>query len=432
MEVKFLCVGDMHLGRLPARLPDSLAGSRLDPHELGPAAAWSRTVEYACREGVHVVVLAGDVVESDNARFEAFGPLQSGVEKLLAAGIDVCAVAGNHDTDTLPRLAALMDGFHLLGEGGRWSDHVVRREGQELARLVGWSFPGREVTANPLTTGLPPSGLSCPSFGVLHCDLYDTGSRYAPVRRQELADTGLDGWFLGHIHKPTLTPEGPPLGYLGSLVGLDPTETGRHGPWLVRVDAQGTLRLEQLLLAPLRWEETEAAVDCLEETAADLQSLLIASLKENQGRLAAELDETVVVGCRVRLTGRTPLHRELTRLLAEMNARQDIVEVSSERITFFVEKIIDRSAPAYDLAELSAGHDPPALLASDLLALQSGDDRAVELIATARAELIRAADHSNFAVLEPDELDDDRVRQFLLRAGSHALDELLAQQEGDW
>jgi hypothetical protein len=182
----------------------------------------------------------------------------------------------------------------------------------------------------------------------------------------------------------------------------------------------------------LRWEKTEAAVDCLEETTADLQSLLVAALKETQGSLAAELDETAVVGCRIRLTGRTPLHRELTRLLAEMNARQDIVEVSSERITFFVEKIIDRSAPAYDLAELAAGHDPPALLASDLLVLQASDDRAVELIATARAELIRAADHSNFAVLEPDELDDDRVRQFLLRAGSHALDELLTQQEGDW
>ena len=54
--------------------------------------------------------LAGDLVERDNALFEAYGPLATGVRRLVERGIVVAAVAGNHDTMALPRLAAEIDG----------------------------------------------------------------------------------------------------------------------------------------------------------------------------------------------------------------------------------------------------------------------------------------------------------------------------------
>jgi len=430
MTVKLLCVGDMHLGRLPARLPDSLADTRLDPHEMGPTAAWDRTVTYACREGVDVVILAGDVVESDNARYEAFGPLLQGVERLLEAGIDICAVAGNHDTEALPRLARLMEGFHLLGENGVWNDHVVQKDGQDLVRLVGWSFPSPEMRTNPLQGGLPQAGTTCPTLGLLHCDLYDSRSRYAPVRLADLEATGLDGWLLGHIHKPTLSEKGPLLGYLGSLVGLDPTETGRHGPWLITIH-RGQTRMRQIPLAPLRWEEIVTAVNELDDSAHDLHSLLVTALREHYSHLAPDLGDTVAVGCRIRLRGHTSTHRNLTRVLAELAAREERVEVPIERVTFFVEKLFDESAPAIDLENLATGQDPPAILAAELLTLQAGDGRDTELIAAARAELERSANHHNFALIDPPQLSDDHIRAILLRAGSFALEELLVQPEGE-
>ena len=54
--MKLLAIGDIHLGRIPLRLPEELAGRA---HELGPAEAWRRAVDAAiaavpkppCRSG---------------------------------------------------------------------------------------------------------------------------------------------------------------------------------------------------------------------------------------------------------------------------------------------------------------------------------------------------------------------------------------------
>src|SRR5262245_1795132 len=127
MEAKLLCIGDMHLGRRPARLPADL---EVDASELGPAAAWKRCTAFAIAERVDAVLLAGDVVESANRFFEAFGVLERGVRELEAAGIRTIGVAGNHDVEVLPRLADEIAGFHLLGRGGRWESVEVARDGR--------------------------------------------------------------------------------------------------------------------------------------------------------------------------------------------------------------------------------------------------------------------------------------------------------------
>ena len=54
--MKLLAVGDMHLGRVPASLPEALAG---DARSLGPEVAWKRCVEAAVEHRVEAVLLAG-------------------------------------------------------------------------------------------------------------------------------------------------------------------------------------------------------------------------------------------------------------------------------------------------------------------------------------------------------------------------------------
>ena len=114
-SVRILFVGDMHLGRLPSRVPSAaLDREGMNLLEIGPAGTWKRIVDAAIEHGVDAVALAGDLVERDNAMFEAYGPLATGVRKLVAQGIIVAGVAGNHDTRVLPKLAMEIDGFHLL------------------------------------------------------------------------------------------------------------------------------------------------------------------------------------------------------------------------------------------------------------------------------------------------------------------------------
>lgn len=444
VSAQILFVGDMHLGRSPARLPDVLHHYKLSARELGPPAAWRATVSEACRREVDAVVLAGDVVEKDNARFEARGLLQEGVNRLTAAGIAVCAVAGNHDVDLLPRLAQQIDGFHLLGAGGTWSDFPIVRDGVSLVRLLGWSFPERVVQTSPLASALPTAassagtspasvssatGVACPTLGVLHCDLDAGDSRYAPVRSADLALTDVAGWFLGHIHKPTLREDDPAPGYLGSLVGLDPTETGRHGPWLVTVTAAGRVTRRHLPLAPLRWERLEVPVENLRDPRHDLELALGDAVTARCQELADELAETRAIGWRVHLTGRTTAHRELGQVLADP-AWDQLILHQGDVVSFLAGRIRNNTAPARDLARLAASNDPAGLLARELQALERGEDLAADLVAAGRVHLATAASHSNFGALDPPSLGDTTVRGLLLEAGYRALEELLAQREG--
>jgi len=76
---RLLAIGDVHLGTRPASLPPDLGDWGVDPRELTPEAALGTAVDRAIAEQVDAVLLAGDVVESTNARFEAIRPLEAAV-----------------------------------------------------------------------------------------------------------------------------------------------------------------------------------------------------------------------------------------------------------------------------------------------------------------------------------------------------------------
>ncbi len=423
MEAKLLCVGDMHLGRRPSRIPADL---ELDPASLTPAAAWRRVVALAISERVDAVVLSGDVVESDNRYFEAYTALERGVRELSDARIQVVAVAGNHDVDVLPRLADEIAAFHLLGRGGLWETHEIVRDGRTLLRIVGWSFPQRVVERSPLESFDPPRDRDVPLIGLLHCDLDATASRYAPVALRELERYGLDAWLLGHVHKPSLTAGDRRIGYLGSLQGLDPSETGAHGPWMLRVGGTATLSLEHLSLAPLRWEELEVSVDDV-GSKSDAESRIVRAIAELHERTRRETRPPAVVGCRVRFVGRTRLGVDL-RALCATNALVEF-RPSFDGMLYFVDRVTNSARPALDLESIARQSDPPGLLAQRILQLErSGDPgEASELVRTATKSLRDVANQGTWQALGDPDLGDAAVRARLIRVGTRALEDLLSQ-----
>ncbi|HVS11653.1 MAG TPA: DNA repair exonuclease [Planctomycetota bacterium] len=427
MEARLLCVGDMHLGRRPGCLPLELAERGLSPAELTPAAAWRLCVRAAIERKVDAVLLLGDVVDSERDFFEASGILERGVRELVEAGIEVCAVAGNHDIEVLPRLADQVQGFHLLGRRGEWEERVLERGGKPLVRLVGWSFPAARVHESPLARfALPRSPL--PTLGMLHCDLEDRRSPYAPVALAELERAPVDAWLLGHLHVPSIRPGGRPIGYLGSLVGLDPTERGPHGPWLLRAGGARGIEIEHLAVAPLRWEALDVQASAI-AGPEDLEAALAAALRDLHGRLGAQAASARAVGCRMRLVGRVRGHRELRRKLQEPLARA----IQLDGTLYFVEGgVEDCAAEELDLETLGRESDPAGILARKLLVLRGPADSAerIELLAGARRALEQEANQGAWAALEPPRLDDERLAELLAQAGQTALEELLAQRAG--
>ena len=222
-----------------------------------------------------------------------------------------------------------------------------------------------------------------------------------------------------------------PIGYLGSLAGLDPGEPGPHGPWLATVNGPGDISIKHLPMASLRWEEEEVAIDSITgDSPEDIKDELLACISRAIDRIHKRVSggpyPPRAVGCRIRLSGRSSFHRLIRTLSRELVNHQE----SRGGIYYFVEKAIDSSGPALDLAEIARGSDPPAALARLIIDIIDRKGREDELIAAARDTFGRITVDSRWARLKGDHPpDDEAIRKIMIDSGLMALEELLAQQE---
>ena len=417
--MRILAVGDMHLGRRPSRLPPVLADRA---RQLGPAGAWRRTVAAALEAKVRTVALAGDVVEKEDDFFEAYRELAGGVKTLTEAGIDVVGIAGNHDVKVLPRLAAEIPEFKLLGKGGQWEPCSIEHDSDTLT-FWGWSFPQAKVQQSPLPNA-PFERRPGLNLGLLHCDRNVGSSPYAPVSSAELGRAGLDGWLLGHIHKPDELSAPTPNGYLGSLTGLSRREPGVRGPWLITVERGVLSEVTQVPLAPLRWERLEVDIEGIAEPA-DAKSQLIASLRQFDAGFADPNQAPEAVALDLRFTGRTRFGGKAVEEFSQED--RDAIYTGTGNRHYFIEALNAQTRPEVELTQLAERNDPPGLLAQRLLWLQEaeGHKERDRLVALAKERLGQEARKPVWGALE--RIDPDPV-EWLTQAGFRALDQLLAQQ----
>jgi DNA repair exonuclease SbcCD nuclease subunit len=424
---QILCTGDVHLGRRPSRVP-------VEDDELSVRHVWERFVETAINREVDVVVLTGDIVDSENEMYEAFGALERGVQRLLDGGMEIVAVAGNHDHDAFPRLVRGIDadGFHLLGPGGTWEEVQIGLESGETVRFVGWSFPQPTVLSSPLDD-LEIAETDEPTIGVLHCEAGSGEGQYAPVRRDVLARMPVDTWLLGHIHAPNDHREAGQLQlYPGSLQPLDPGEPGTHGAWLVEVSGKDA-SAEQIPLASLRYEERAVDVtDC--ETGDDVEETVLHALRDSAAELGEQFPDLRHVAHRLRFEGRTAIHREIDETLREMvgTVRREVDDISATIESFKLD-----TRPAHDLDELARADDPPGVLAQLLLKLENGDvehERVQRILRAASKATREVHESSRYEPLRRDSETRDspdrgELRSMLYQQGLLLLDELHASRE---
>lgn len=430
---RMLCVGDVHLGRHPTRVP-------VRDDRLTVAHVWRQCVDAAVQRDVDAVILPGDVVDRENKMYEAFGTLQRGVRRLTDAGIDVVAVAGNHDFDALPRLVDALDAprLHLLGRGGTWETLALPATDPRI-RFVGWSFPEAHVTASPVddlsVDGLDLEAGALPTVGVMHGEVGASQSRYAPAQRSALADVPATAWVLGHIHAPGVHREGRQLQlYVGSPQPLDPGETGPHGAWIVEVRPERRAQARPVPRATVRY--APVTVDVTD--AADADAVERAVLDGIRARLAAIVDETPTVrrvATRLHIEGRTHLHREIE---AMTDALHDDLTVHVDDTTATLDAITIDTRPAHDLEALADGGDTPAVLAQLLLDLEQGrdTDAVTDLLQRTREAAHEVHDASGYAPLRRDGATQDppsdaTLREILHHRGLLLLDELHAQTGAD-
>lgn len=422
--MKILCTGDLHIGRRPSRLPASV-----DAAEHSCGGAWHAIVDAAIAQRVDLVALSGDLVDQSNRYFQAVGPLESGLRRLADHDVPVVAVAGNHDHDVLPRLADTIGGTHfrLLGRAGRWERATLDRPGGRL-HVDGWSFPQERVTTDPLLAyDLAAPGDGAPVLGLLHAELGQASSHYAPVTLDGLRQRGCTFWLLGHIHAPRLhSSEGlAPVLYPGSPQGMDPGEPGCHGAWIVELRAGGAPVATQLPLATVRYETVELDLDGLED-AGEIEGRAVLAVRARLDELAARRGPLRWLSVRLRVTGRTALRREIEKRLDGLG---DEPIVEHDGVLAHVERVDVEVRPAHDLAALATISDAPGLLARLLLALEGDvlDDGQARLLADARLRMAAVRGAKSYRTLDaPVAEDEDRLaRATLARQATRMLDELM-------
>ena len=190
--LRFLHAADLHLDSPFEGLPAGKAAVRRSEQR----ALLGRMVELVEREQLQLVLLSGDLLDSDNTYFETGEELVRSLQKLR---VPVFIAPGNHDyySDNSPYARLRMPpNVHVFSR-----EEITFVELPELnARVYGAAFTDRRC--RPLLTDFrtvrTPGvwNLLC-----LHGELGARDSAYDPIRPEELAASGLDYAALGHVHK---------------------------------------------------------------------------------------------------------------------------------------------------------------------------------------------------------------------------------------
>ncbi|MFO8071945.1 MAG: DNA repair exonuclease [Polyangia bacterium] len=420
--MKILLAGDLHIGRTSSRVPDSVSRE-----PLRAASAWLRLVELAISEKVDLVCLSGDVVDRDNRFWEAIGPLRDGILRLAEAGARTVAVAGNHDCDVLPRLARQLppESFTLLGRGGGWERIAIEsQDGRPALYVDGWSFTEPRFAGDPLDLyDLPPSA-GAPALGLLHGDLDNPSSGYAPLTSSRLRATGHAGWLLGHIHLPKLLESGPPwLLYPGSLQALDPGEVGAHGAWITRLERGSLSEPELRPLSSVRYESTTISLDGI-ETDSRIEEALLAGVRREGERCTGGSPYLRCLALRVALRGRTPL---ADRVEAVVQGAVEGLELPIDEAIACVERTEVDALPEIDLEAHAGSQAPPGALARLLLALESGEQGSeLEDLVRRTVAAVEQVDRSSaFESLAREEIDERLARKLLAAQARKLLSQLV-------
>jgi len=301
---RFLHAADLHLDS-PLRGLTRHDDLSIDRIRSASRRALDRLVQTAIDEKVAFVVIAGDLYDGNWKTISTGRYMASALGRLLAQGIRVFLLQGNHDaasvlTRDLP-LPAGIDRFPSQKPGSFLLDDLG-------VALHGQSFANRHVPQD-MTPSYPSPVPDYFNIGVLHTSLSGHGQHetYAPCTVEGLRARNYDYWALGHVHERMILRDGTPIVYPGVLQGRHIHETGEKGVILVSVRDRVIDSITPVPCDVVRWHQAHQDCSGLETEAAlhdRIAALFRQIAQEQEGHLCVT---------RLTLVGETVLHDRLSR-----------------------------------------------------------------------------------------------------------------------
>jgi exonuclease SbcD len=309
--------------------------------------AFQNLVDLCINQNADFLVIAGDVYDGADRSVRAQLRFREGLSKLADKGIKSFVVHGNHDPlDGWQSSISWPEGVHIFGAIPEWKN--FEKNGEVVAAVQGMSYPTREVTDNIATQFTPPESPYLFAIGLLHANVGANSAHpnYAPCSVEDLSESGIDYWALGHVHtRQTLKHSAPVIAYPGNTQGRHPNETGARGALVVDVDPSGASRSDFVALDVVRWERSDIDISNL-ETIDSLDS----AIRQATDNLSVESEDRDVV-CRLTLVGRGPLHEQLSADGAVVDLLDAVRGTWSGGGSpwVWVERIVDSTRPAIDI-----------------------------------------------------------------------------------
>lgn len=354
-EVRYIHCADLHLATPFRGLSrESGAGSRLaQALRQATFTALERLTALCEAERPDFLVVSGDLYNQEEHSILAQEKFRESCEKLAALNIPVFIVHGNHDPLS-SRLSSITLPDNTTVFGPEYSRAIVRKDGVPLAVIHGISHATDRENRNLATLFKRDWEKDCFQLGVLHCAIDTPQDRYAPCSINDLINSGLDAWALGHAHERHILNEFPFIAYSGNTQGLHVNETGPKGCLLVSAKKAGQeWRCTSAFraLAPIQWEKPQLSLEGVEKEE-EFENRLNQALTSLES--GPEVEHIIT---RIRLYGATPLDgwlRQPGRLYSLMDNMSRLVAGSA---TVWLNDFEVATQPARNLEEMMSRDD---------------------------------------------------------------------------
>ncbi len=417
MTLRFVHAADLHLDSpftgIRAAAPENVASALYS----ATFDSYRNIIDLCISERVDALLVAGDVYDGADRSLRAQQAFIEGLRSLDAVGIRSFVCHGNHDPlDGWEARLSYPAGCRRFGT--EFSAEPVFLDEPHRALVYGISYPTRDVFEN-LVSRLGQVEEPAFTVGLLHANVGGNADHapYAPCTLDDLAQTGIDYWALGHVHTRQVLREGnPTVVYPGNSQGRHPNETGARGVYLVEIESNGNVKLDFRPTDTVRWERVSVDIGDLETE----QDLLNAVDDAMQSLLDGPEGRSVVT--RLTLTGRG----DLNHFLRQPRAADDILEGVNERwageLPFaWCERIEDATAAPIDRDAMRAGED----FLAEVLRTADGLKESPSPLREGLGELFQHAQYRRYL----SNLTDEEIAGLLNEAEALAVN-LLSEEEG--
>ena len=277
MSVKIVHAADFHLDSAFGALSGEQARQRCrESREL-----LTRLANYVNQNEVDVVLLAGDLFDSDTTYRETLEALSDALGAMRAR---VFIAPGNHDPYSAKSPYATLawpENVHVFS-----SNTVERVVLPELSCAVYGAAFTASAQEESLLANFRALEDGLVHLMVLHGELSTAGSRYDPITKEQIGQSGLDYLALGHTHQfgGFLREGKTTYAYSGCPEGRGFDECGEKGILQIDIDGE-TVKAGFIPTAARRYEKlrVEPGADALaairaalpKDTADDVYKIIL-------------------------------------------------------------------------------------------------------------------------------------------------------------